>query len=52
MKPFLQKEKVIERETPMPALKCTECPNIAEMIYKGTTYCRECYDEKRRTGNI
>lgn len=51
MKPFLQKEKVIEREQPMPNLRCTDCEKVADVIYRGTSYCRECYSEARRTGN-
>lgn len=31
---------------------CIRCTNVAVLMHKGTTYCRECYDEGARMGRL
>lgn len=54
-KPEIHKQ--IEREIPrlQPNFWPVEClygPHKAELLHRGTAYCRTCYDEKNRLGNL
>lgn len=33
------------------SLQCLDCVNAAEVLYKGTSYCKRCATEYRRTHN-
>lgn len=60
MKQFFQKPQVmkeIERELPkiQPEFLVFEClfgKHKAELLHRGTAYCRRCYDERARTGHL
>ena len=51
------KEREIEREIPrlQPMgwpIQCIYGPHQAELLHRGTAYCRSCYDEKCRLGKL
>lgn len=51
------KEREIERELPkiQPNFLNFECiygPHKADLLHRGTAYCRTCYDEKNRLGQL
>jgi hypothetical protein len=54
--PKFQKEKQIEiqRELPklQPMFECLYGPHKADLMHKGTAYCRSHYDEKARVGEL
>ena len=60
MKPWRDvviKEREIERELPklQPNFLSFECvfgPHKADLLHRGTAYCRTCYDEKNRTSSL
>lgn len=62
MKPWVQnvlsvREKEIERELPklqpdFMAFQCLFGPHRAELLHRGTAYCRSHYDEKNRLGQL
>ncbi len=52
-----QKQIEIQRELPkvQPNFLRFEClygPHNADLMHKGTAYCRSCYDEKNRLGKL
>ena len=51
------KEKEIERELPRVQpnflnLECVYGPHQAVLLHRGTAYCRTCYDERNRLGQL
>ena len=51
------KEREIEREMPKTEanalhLECVFGPHKADLLHKGTAYCRRCYDERNRLGQL
>lgn len=47
----------IERELPklqpnFLAFECVFGPHKADLLHKGTAYCRTCYDIRNREGNL
>lgn len=47
-------ERVIEREEPKGpnVWGCVMGDHRADVLHKGTSYCRSCYDEKNRLGEL
>ena len=48
-KPTLE---VIDPPQPAPRWGCVMCSRGAELMHKGTTYCRSCFDEASRMGRL
>lgn len=50
--------RIIEREIPQPlsqlaiAFECVFGPHKAEVLHRGTAYCRTHYDQKNRLGEL
>lgn len=52
-----RRQMVIERELPkvQPNFLSFECiagPHTAQILHRGTAYCRTCFDEKNRLGQL
>lgn len=52
--PYKKEEKIVETVSkPALLLECIYAPSHnATLLHRGTAYCRSCYDDKNRTGNL
>lgn len=52
LQPFKKVESVEVQAKPVILLECIYGKHQANLLHKGTAYCRSCYDQRNLTGTL